>query len=258
MSGPILGDLSKNRWSGGYMTRFIARLVGDKDEHAGQRCDSVSNEYQGLVSQERFKNCGDNISADMDGWKQSCHTSKPTMYPPITYYRTVPLILDNSYLVEKLTSSKIADTSVRISEVLKLLFQQFLNFSISHRYTSGPVLGALSNNRWLTGIVRTVSFFFKYTLKVPKFPHRVKFSLCFLNGFADSRRFPTKSKENESLRNRLDLQNWFLFYFTFLRLNPSEEAADIPRTYGKSPWGGKLGAFTVPLCKRERSVLSQC
>ncbi len=34
------------------------------------------------------------------------------IYPPITYYWTVPLILDHSYLVGKLTSSKIADTKV--------------------------------------------------------------------------------------------------------------------------------------------------
>jgi hypothetical protein len=32
--------------------------------------------------------------------------------PPITYYWTVPLILDHSYLVGKLKSSKIADTKV--------------------------------------------------------------------------------------------------------------------------------------------------
>jgi hypothetical protein len=32
-------------------------------------------------------------------------------YPPTTYYWTVPLILEHSYLVGKLTSSKIADTS---------------------------------------------------------------------------------------------------------------------------------------------------
>jgi hypothetical protein len=32
------------------------------------------------------------------------------VYPPITYYWTVYLILDHSYLVGKLTSSKIADT----------------------------------------------------------------------------------------------------------------------------------------------------
>jgi hypothetical protein len=38
-----------------------------------------------------------------------------TMYsdvPPIAYYFTVSLILDHSYLVGKLTSSKIADTKV--------------------------------------------------------------------------------------------------------------------------------------------------
>ncbi len=34
------------------------------------------------------------------------------MYPLITYYWPVPLILDHSYLVGKLTSSKIADTKV--------------------------------------------------------------------------------------------------------------------------------------------------
>jgi hypothetical protein len=33
-------------------------------------------------------------------------------YPPVTYYWTVPLILDHSYLVGKLTSSKIPDTKV--------------------------------------------------------------------------------------------------------------------------------------------------
>jgi hypothetical protein len=70
-------------------------------------------------------------------------------YPPITYYWTaVPLILDHSYLVVKLKSSKIAYTkSVRILEVLKLLFQQFLNLSSSQRDMSGPIIGDLSNNR---------------------------------------------------------------------------------------------------------------
>jgi hypothetical protein len=33
-------------------------------------------------------------------------------YPPITYYCTVPLILDISYIVVKLTILKIADTKV--------------------------------------------------------------------------------------------------------------------------------------------------
>jgi hypothetical protein len=34
------------------------------------------------------------------------------IYPLITYYWTVPLIVDHSYLVGKLTSSKIADAKV--------------------------------------------------------------------------------------------------------------------------------------------------
>ncbi len=37
--------------------------------------------------------------------------------------------------------------SVRILEVPKLLFQQFLNLSSSQRDMSGPILGDLSNNR---------------------------------------------------------------------------------------------------------------
>jgi hypothetical protein len=43
---------------------------------------------------------------------RSCrfHHNGVQLYPPITYYWTVPLILDPSYLVGKLTSSKIAHT----------------------------------------------------------------------------------------------------------------------------------------------------
>ncbi len=37
---------------------------------------------------------------------------------------------------------------VRILEVLKLLFQQFLNLSSSQRDMSGPILADRSNNRW--------------------------------------------------------------------------------------------------------------
>jgi hypothetical protein len=36
----------------------------------------------------------------------------PVNYSPITYYWTVPLILDHSYLVGRSTSSKIAETKV--------------------------------------------------------------------------------------------------------------------------------------------------
>jgi hypothetical protein len=45
--------------------------------------------------------------------------------------------------------------SVRILEVLKLLFQQFLNLSSSERDISGPRLGALCNNTWSGGTHRT-------------------------------------------------------------------------------------------------------
>jgi hypothetical protein len=38
--------------------------------------------------------------------------------------------------------------SVRILQVLKLLFQQCFNLSSSQRDMSGPILGDLSNNRW--------------------------------------------------------------------------------------------------------------
>jgi hypothetical protein len=41
--------------------------------------------------------------------------------------------------------------SVRILEVLKLLFQQVLNLSSSQQDMSGPILGNLSKNRWSVG-----------------------------------------------------------------------------------------------------------
>jgi hypothetical protein len=43
--------------------------------------------------------------------------------------------------------------SVRILEVLKLLFQQFLNLSSFQRDMSVPILGDLSNNRWSGGSI---------------------------------------------------------------------------------------------------------
>ncbi len=46
--------------------------------------------------------------------------------------------------------------SVRILEVLKLSFQQFLHLWSSQRDMSGPKLGALSNNRWSRGNLPTV------------------------------------------------------------------------------------------------------
>ncbi len=70
----------------------------------------------------------------------------------------MPLILDHSYLVGKLTGLKIAHTSVRILKVLKLLFQQFSNLSSFHQGISGPILGALSNNRWSGGTISVTHY----------------------------------------------------------------------------------------------------
>jgi hypothetical protein len=47
--------------------------------------------------------------------------------------------------------------SARILEVPKLLFQRFLKLSSSQRDMSGPILRALSKNRWLGGI-RNLSY----------------------------------------------------------------------------------------------------
>jgi hypothetical protein len=68
--------------------------------------------------------------------------------PPITYYWTVPLILDHSlsrWEINKFENCRYK--SVMILKVLKLLFQQFLNLSSSQRDVSGLMLGTLSNNR---------------------------------------------------------------------------------------------------------------
>ncbi len=62
--------------------------------------------------------------------------------------------------------------SVRILEVLKLLFQQFLNVSSSQRDMSDPILGTLSNNWWSWGTVlpmrlsQTVWYVFKKVLRI--------------------------------------------------------------------------------------------
>ncbi len=61
------------------------------------------------------------------------------MYPRITYYWTVPLILDHSYLIGNLINSKIAEA--KVLEPLKSW-----HFCISSLRT-----GTLSNNRWSGG-----------------------------------------------------------------------------------------------------------
>ncbi len=66
-----------------------------------------------------------------------------------------PLFLDSASNLGRLIScweiNKFENCwykSVRILEVLKLLFQKFLNLSSSQRGMSGSILGALSNSRW--------------------------------------------------------------------------------------------------------------
>jgi hypothetical protein len=56
--------------------------------------------------------------------------------------------------------------SVRILEVSKLLFQQFLNLSSSQRDISGSILGDLSNNRW--SVVFSCAFHFWVELRASK------------------------------------------------------------------------------------------
>jgi hypothetical protein len=66
------------------------------------------------------------------------------------YYRTGLLILDHSYLVlESYTFKNRWYKSVRILEVLKLLFKQFLKLSSFHQDRSVPRLEDLSNNSML-------------------------------------------------------------------------------------------------------------
>ncbi len=92
-------------------------------------------------------------------------------YPPITYYWTVPLILDHSYLVGNLTNSKIAETNAL--EPLKSWHFCISNFRllISQRNMSGPRLGALSNNRWS----EVLYYYFVW--------HFLKFNLTLLTQF---------------------------------------------------------------------------
>ncbi len=76
-----------------------------------------------------------------------------------SWFRRLPpdhLIMDSAHnlgpLISRWVINKLENCrykSVRILEVLKLLFQHFLNMSSSQRDMIGPILGDLSNNRWL-------------------------------------------------------------------------------------------------------------
>ncbi len=83
-------------------------------------------------------------------------------YPPITYYWTGLLILDQSLSRWELDKFKNCwNKSFRASRILTLLYQQFSNLLISQRDMSGPRLGALSNRGLYSpslGHVRSISW----------------------------------------------------------------------------------------------------
>ncbi len=80
--------------------------------------------------------------------------------PPITYYWTVPLILDHSYLVgkqvRKLLMQKCQD--FRGSKAFVSAIFEFVKFATRYRM-SGPILGDLSNNRCSGGIFYHTNFY---------------------------------------------------------------------------------------------------
>jgi hypothetical protein len=83
--------------------------------------------------------------------------------------------------------------SFRILEALKLLFQQFLNLSSSQRDMSGPILGALSNNRW-SGVIS-----------------EMKRSDTVKTWYAVERRksYCKNCKKRSSERNKLECIQWY-------------------------------------------------
>jgi hypothetical protein len=116
----------------------------------GGLCSCITSNFY-----EEFRNVRVCVSPSVHDWNSSNKVFEvgvsPT-YPSITYYWTVPLILDQSYLVGEINKFENCwYKSVRILEVLKLLFPQFLNLSSSQRDMSGPRFGDLSNDRWSGG-----------------------------------------------------------------------------------------------------------
>ncbi len=73
-------------------------------------------------------------------------------YPPITTLDSAPNIgpLISRWELDKF--KHCCNKNFRTSKIRTILYQQFLNLLISQRDMSGPILGALSNNRWL-GVV---------------------------------------------------------------------------------------------------------
>ncbi len=143
--------------------------------------------------------------------------------------------------------------SVRILEVLKLWFQQFLNLSSSQRDMSGPRLGALSNNRWLGGSKWTMDglapentmcygFLFKSKTRFHE-GFRLKWTRSlptFLNEFANIRIQNVSYRKGKRMKRTAEL---VLF---IIRTECTWRSYESSKN-GKRPWGGKLGAYAVLL-----------
>jgi hypothetical protein len=93
--------------------------------------------------------------------------------------------------------------SVRILEVLKLLFQQFLDLSSSQRDVSGPILGDLSNSRW-SGSSSRYNMFSKQRTPVSRIALRLEWQntglTCCCHKLGGQER-PSSSKPNHKICN---------------------------------------------------------
>ncbi len=90
----------------------------------------------------------------------SLRRQKSFIHPPPDH-----LLLDRSPNIGPLISRWELDKckncwnrSFSTSNILTLLYQQYLNLLISQRDMSGPRLGALSNNRWSGSTIRGIFF----------------------------------------------------------------------------------------------------
>jgi hypothetical protein len=119
--------------------------------------------------------------------------------------------------------------SVRSLEVLKLLFQQFLNLVSSQWDISGPILGALSTNRWSRGFV-----------KASNLELHGNFGPLFQNGLLSSKRIPQKNEAIKSCRKTPDLQIWFC---SFSVHGSSKEATELGKKKSKVSLSSKVRGF---------------
>jgi hypothetical protein len=74
--------------------------------------NNIKKLQQDILLKDKLLEAADSEKAQLREENSQLQAVSLVQYPMITYYWTVPLFLDHSYLVGKLTSSKIADTKV--------------------------------------------------------------------------------------------------------------------------------------------------